>query len=428
MASEKRFWDFLLKVNEPLRRNVYKRAILRGQLAILSMSVGVIYIVIDYLNSVYFNLPYYIFLILFSGFTLALNKRGNLNASNLVFLILLNALIYIFAANDTYRSGVYMYFMVCALTSLTLCGYEQLKTGLFFCGLSLLLFVLAYIFDVYPFVPHPQVPESYVTIAFVTNFTVSIITTATLLFFLLEINYLTETDLVKNNELLTKTNKELDRFVYSASHDLRSPLSSMLGLVEIAKKSSDPEEIKMCLGLIADRINVQDSFIHDIIDYARNSRVSISLEKIQLKPFVREIVDQLMYNDGAQKIDFQIEMADDTVINGDRARLTSILSNLIGNAIKYHDKAKANRFVRIEVVKSGDSTEILIEDNGQGIHPLFHQKVFDMFFRASEASKGSGLGLFIVKETLQKMNGKISLQSAVGKGSSFSISIPDSIG
>ncbi len=425
MGAERRLWDFLLRDKESLKRNIYKKAILRGQLSLLAMSVGIIYIIIDYSNGIYFNFSYYLFLIVTSAFTLLINRSGYFLLANFIFLFLLNGLIYVFASNDTYRTGVYFYFMVCALTSLTLCGYEQLITGLLFCGLSLGLFMLAYIFKIFPVIPHGQVPESYVTVAFVTNFTVSIVTTAVLLFFLLEINFRTEEELITNNELLTKTNKELDRFVYSASHDLRSPLSSMLGLIALAKKSDNPEEIKMCLNLMADRINVQDSFIQDIIDYARNSRVALSLEKIQLRSFVKEIVGQLMYSEGKTDIDFQIQIDEDVVIISDRIRLTSVLSNLIANAIKYHDHSKASRFVRIGFSASGQKIIIQVEDNGQGIHPKFQQKVFDMFFRASEASKGSGLGLFIARETLERMNGKISLQSEVDKGSVFSIILPN---
>ncbi len=426
MAIEKQFWEFLLNAKEPPTRGVYKKAILRGQLTLLSMSVGVIYIIIDYSNDIYFNLLYYVFLIAFSTFALLLNWRGNYKSANLVFLTLLNLLIYVFASNDTYRTGVYMYFMVCALTALTLCGYEQLKTGLFFSGLSLILFLLAYVLKIYPLMPHAQVPESYVTIAFVTNFIVSIATTATLLFFLLNINFHTEEDLVKNNELLTKANKELDRFVYSASHDLRSPLSSMLGLVELAKRSNDPEEIKMCLDLMRDRIKVQDSFIQDIIDYARNGRVSLVFEKIEAKPFVEEIINQLMFDEDAKGIDFQVNIQEDAFLHIDKTRLTSILSNLISNAIKYHDRSKPSRFVRISLLPSENATTFLVEDNGQGVRPEFHDKIFDMFFRASEASKGSGLGLFIVKETVEKLGGTISIQSEFGKGSSFSVILPNS--
>ena len=425
MNSEKLFWGFLLHSHGPLRRSIYKKAILRGQLTLLSLSVGVIYIIIDYVNDIYFNLPYYVFLIAFSSFTLYLNRRGNFKIANYVFLIQLNWLIYVFASNDTYRSGVYIYFIVCSLTSLTLCGYEQIKTGLLFCALSLLLFTLAYIFKVYPLMPHIQVPESYVTIAFITNFTVSLITTSILLFFLLDINYRTEEELVKNNELLTKTNKELDRFVYSASHDLRSPLSSMLGLVEIAKKSDSPEEIKLCLDMMTGRIKVQDSFIQDIVHYARNTRASLSYEKIQMNLFVTEIIEQLMYNEDAKRIDFQVRIEKDKFIHSDRTRLTSVLSNLIGNSIKYHDKLKTSQFIRIELLESEGMTEILVEDNGQGIPPEFKEKIFDMFFRASEISKGSGLGLYIVKETVEKMNGSISVRSDVGVGSCFSVVLPN---
>ena len=139
MSSEKNFWDFLIGDSKPHKRSVYKKAILRGQLTLLAVSVGVIYTIIDCINGIYFNLIYYAALIVFSFFTLYLNFKGRYRIANLVFLSLLNFLIYIFAANDTYRSGVYTYFMVCSLTALTLCGYEYLKTGLLFCRAPILL-------------------------------------------------------------------------------------------------------------------------------------------------------------------------------------------------------------------------------------------------------------------------------------------------
>ncbi len=418
------FWDFLIDIKEPLSRSVYKKAILRGQLALLALMVGFIYIFIDYLNDVFINLPYYGFLILLSVVTIYLNKKSKFQLSNIIYLSLLYALIYVFASSDSYRSGVYTYFIVCNLTALTLCGYEQLRLGLFFVVLSVLLFVIAYVLKLSPVLPHYDFTESYVTISFITNFTVSIITTTALLYFLLGINHHTEGELMENNELLTKTNQELDRFVYSASHDLRAPLSSILGLVEIARKSDNQSEVSMCLNLIEDRIKVQDNFIHEIIEYSRNARLGLVMETIHLKLLIFEIIDQLIYMNDAQQVDIQVEMEEDITINTDKTRLTIVLTNLIANAIKYQDKSKEYRSVKIGAKKSESVVDIFIEDNGAGIPAELQGKIFDMFFRASENSKGSGLGLFIVQETIKRMNGKVSVVSAMGKGSCFTVALP----
>jgi signal transduction histidine kinase len=147
-------------------------------------------------------------------------------------------------------------------------------------------------------------------------------------------------------------------------------------------------------------------------------------EQVHVKPLVYEIIDQWTHMKEAAEVEIRVQLQEDTVIYTDKIRLKSVLSNLIGNAIKYQDKSKPERFVKISLTKFADVFSILVEDNGQGIHAKFHEKIFDMFFRASENSKGSGLGLFIVKETIDKMNGTVSVQSEYGKGSCFTVTLP----
>ena len=425
MTSGKRVWDFLLRHNGQLKRSIYKKAILRGQLIVLSLAVGIIYIFVDVANDIYFNLPYYFFLIAFSSVTLIINRNGHFKTANYVFLFLLNWLIYVFASNDTYRSGVYIYFIVCSLTALTLCGYEQLKTGLLFCGLSLLLFLLSYVFKIFPSMPHGEVTESYVTIAFITNFSVSLITTTTLLFFLLDINYQTEEELSKNNELLTKANAELDRFVYSASHDLRAPLSSLLGLINISKLTVKPEEVRNNLAMMEGRISHLDSFIKEIINYSRNSRLAIQPHSVNLLNLISEVMDNLRFSEQAALLKMDILVSPDFQIFTDGNRLKVILTNLISNSIRYADFSKSSPFIRVEASRVENKINVRVTDNGQGIPKEHHDKIFDMFYRASENSKGSGLGLYIVMETLTRLGGSIETTSELGAGSTFTIILPD---
>ncbi|GHN00568.1 hypothetical protein WSM22_20570 [Cytophagales bacterium WSM2-2] len=227
---------------------------------------------------------------------------------------------------------------------------------------------------------------------------------------------------VQNNELI-KINSELDSFVYHASHDLRAPLSSILGLVEIGLRTGNPEEMRSCLTMIKERVQTQDAVIHEIIDYARNLRTDVKKEKLNLKFLVFEVIDTLLFNEGAEKIDFQIDIADDFEILSDKVRLNIILSNLISNSIKYHDYARGNPFVKVDVMQSDSKISIGVEDNGQGIHSDHHDKIFDMFYRASEKSKGSGLGLFIVKDTVEKLGGVVECSSRYNEGTRFTFSI-----
>ncbi len=234
----------------------------------------------------------------------------------------------------------------------------------------------------------------------------------------------TEEQLTLRNAQLAKTNEELDRFVYSASHDMRAPLSSMQGLIFLAEKASSPDEIKDCFDRMKSRVGVMEGFIRKLTDYSRNSRLQIDLKEIQLHDLIKEIIDPLVYSFNIGKIDVQNRVASDLSISSDPHRLRIILSNLFANAINYSDALKPKREIIIETVQSNTNWSLTVRDNGIGISEEHLPKIFDMFYRASDTSEGSGLGLYIVKETVNKLGGTISVQSKVGEGSDFTITLP----
>ena len=234
----------------------------------------------------------------------------------------------------------------------------------------------------------------------------------------------TEEQLTLRNAQLAKTNEELDRFVYSASHDMRAPLSSMQGLIFLAEKASSPDEIKDCFDRMKSRVGVMEGFIKKLTDYSRNSRLQIDLKEIQLHDLIKEIIDPLVYSFNIGKIDVQNRVASDLSISSDPHRLRIILSNLVANAINYSDALKPKREIIIETVQSNTNWSLTVRDNGIGISEEHLPKIFDMFYRASGTSEGSGLGLYIVKETVNKLGGTISVQSKVGEGSDFTITLP----
>ncbi len=230
--------------------------------------------------------------------------------------------------------------------------------------------------------------------------------------------------LVESNKLLKKTNEELDRFVYSTSHDLRAPLASVLGLVNLAENNANPEEVNKYLGMMKDRVRSLEFFIKEITDFSRNNRVRVYREELNLAELVHSIWENLRYATEAQGIEFQLAFPSDLLVETDKTRLQVVLSNLISNAIRYHDRGKENRFIRVGYHVTPQSFCITVEDNGQGIDPEYQKKIFDMFFRGNETSQGSGLGLYIVKETLAKLSGSIQLESVPNTGSSFKVIIP----
>lgn len=226
------------------------------------------------------------------------------------------------------------------------------------------------------------------------------------------------------NSKLRKLNEELDRFVYSASHDLRAPLSSVLGLVEIARLETTIEAKQQCLDMINTSVIKLDGFINDIIDYSRNQRLELQPELLNISEEVHDAFNDLKYLDKEHKIEKIVESDTEKKFATDGRRLNVILKNIISNAIRYHNLKQDHPFIKVKIDYANDKAVISVEDNGIGIDAHHLDSIFKMFYRADESSKGSGLGLYIVKESLDKIGGQIEVKSILHRGSSFIITIP----
>ena len=227
----------------------------------------------------------------------------------------------------------------------------------------------------------------------------------------------------KNTELL-KVNSELDRFVYSASHDLRAPLASILGLVKLTKLDPDPDNRVQYLQKVETSIHKLDGFIHDIINYSRNARTELEANPVNFKEVVDDTLEGLRYQEKSDKIRKSVAINGSGVFYTDVKRLNVVLYNLITNAIKYHNIDQADPYIAVGVNYSSKEATIEISDNGIGISETHLQNIFKMFYRADERSSGSGLGLFIAKEAIDKLKGTLTVTSKVGQGSTFVLTIP----
>ncbi|MFN5556482.1 MAG: two-component regulator propeller domain-containing protein [Chryseotalea sp.] len=228
----------------------------------------------------------------------------------------------------------------------------------------------------------------------------------------------------KQNEALRKVNAELDRFVYSASHDLRSPLSSLLGLINLAKEDEQWDK-KEYLGLMEKSVKRLDTFIKDIIDFSRNARLDISSDPINFKKIAEDIFEDLSYMENFASINKRVQIDENLYCLSDEKRIRIILSNIIANAIKHHWPGRIeNPFVEIKIVEQNKSILISVSDNGPGIPKEHLQNIFKMFFRATNRTPGSGLGLYIVQETVGRLGGMVTVQSEIDKGTTFFISLP----
>lgn len=233
--------------------------------------------------------------------------------------------------------------------------------------------------------------------------------------------------LVSNqNAALKKVNSELDRFVYSASHDLRSPLASIMGLINVARLDPKPDKTEY-LNMIEKSVAKLDSFIADIIDFSRNARLEVAHEKIDFTKIYHDILEDLKFMDQFSEIDKQFDNQLTYNFYSDPKRIRVVMANLIANAIKHHMPRQIQKpFLRVEIRDQEGGVQIRIKDNGPGIDEKFQKDIFKMFFRATNRNPGSGLGLYIVEETIARLGGQIELNSKPNLGAEFIVTLPAS--
>jgi PAS domain S-box-containing protein len=235
----------------------------------------------------------------------------------------------------------------------------------------------------------------------------------------------TEDLLKRQNEELIKINAELDRFVYSASHDLRAPLMSVKGLLNMIKVDPDKENAEHYLSLMERSVEKLDHFISDIINYSRNSRMDIMPKEIDFHSLLQESIDSLKFMEGADAVKSIKNISIESPFYSDYSRLLIVFNNIISNAVRYRGVWKKDSYLRIDIRALNDKAYISFSDNGVGIAEEYIDKVFKMFFRANADSKGSGLGLYIVKSAIEKLQGCIKVESKLGEGTTFIIEIPN---
>jgi signal transduction histidine kinase len=228
----------------------------------------------------------------------------------------------------------------------------------------------------------------------------------------------------KNREL-EKISFELDRFVYSASHDLRAPLTSVLGLLYLLRNETTEENTLHYIKLMEDSILKLDNTIRDIVAYSRNNRLEVAFEPVVLSEMVEEILTGLRYLETPElNLHAVIHVQPVEIFYTDRNRLQVVLNNLLSNAIRYrHPERELS--ISVSCILSGNEISFRVEDNGTGISDRHIDRIFDMFYRSNEGSTGSGLGLYIVRETIKKMGGSIQVNSDPEKGTVFTILIPN---
>ena len=415
-----------------------KRNILLSQVLVIGVIASIFQFVFDLQNKIFTTSLIDAILGVTLAFIYWLNESGKHKAAKYAFILFSSTALFIYAAIVHKKTGTYLIFFPIIGLVFMLFEYEaKMEKYLFLTYVIALLLILEFT-NFHPF-GDISIGVDNVRASFILNLLTSVLSLVLGINFMLKINYTAEKNLMnktvelqgmaneinEKNEELEKTNDALDRFVYSTSHDLRSPLKSIMGLVNVAQYDVKDKVQKEYLDMISDRIKSLDEFIEEIIDYSRNSRMEVVREKVDVLTLIKKSVQNFEYLENAQNVRIDIQVNARTKFISDEARLRVVLNNVIANAIKYHNTEIEEPIIKISVNQENGFTIFSVKDNGIGIDMDKQEHIYDMFYRGTEGSSGSGLGLYIVKETIEKLGGIIELTSTPGEGSEFVIKLPN---
>ncbi len=217
--------------------------------------------------------------------------------------------------------------------------------------------------------------------------------------------------------------KELNEFAYVVSHDLRAPLravSQLAGWIAEDQREALDDDGKEMIDLMLGRLERMDGLLEGILQFSRIGRIREALADIDTLALVEQIVREANVPDN---IDVMVGR-NLPIIRGERGRIEQIFKHLIDNALKFMDKPEGK--VLVDGEDAGDHWRFRVSDNGPGIDPAYHEKVFQLFqtLAPRDEFESSGMGLTLVKKIVEVSGGKVDLESEMGKGSAFIITLP----
>ncbi len=238
--------------------------------------------------------------------------------------------------------------------------------------------------------------------------------------------YVDFTDRKKVEEELKIRNTELDNFVYKVSHDLRAPLSSILGLVNLARLPGNTDNPMDYIDIIGEKVQHLDHFIGDVLSHSKNLKMDVTTSQVDFEQIIDRTFQDLNYLDGAKEMVRNVKI-EGNVFYSDPWRISEIFRNLISNAVKYRQLDLTKPQIDVKISVDNHRADISFADNGIGIDEVSLSKIFEMFYRATEQSDGSGIGLYIVKNAVEKLGGQIAVSSQLNMGTRFHIILPNRV-
>jgi len=218
-------------------------------------------------------------------------------------------------------------------------------------------------------------------------------------------------------------NAGLDKFVFNVTHDLRSPLASLSGLIGLMDDETDLGQIKAYTLMMKESLEKQDRFINEMLTFIKSKHTGVNKTECSLTTIVDNVISQNNYCRGGREVRFYKEL-ELTQIQSDALKLQVILNNLVSNSVKYSDSKKTEQWVKVKSYRSDTQVVIEVEDNGLGIRQKDQDRIFDKFYMSGDNKRSSGIGLYLVKDAVTQLNGKIEVRSEPGVCSKFMITIP----
>ncbi len=238
--------------------------------------------------------------------------------------------------------------------------------------------------------------------------------------------YLTNSMLVSKNKELQSAYDELGKFAYSITHDVRGPLLSVIGALDLAKGIDDMNELRELLAMMAEAVTKLDEYIKNTHEYYKLKRGMLQFTEIDFNKLLADIAALFRITGRNNNIRFTSAVIQKETFYSDEISIKMILNNLLSNAFNYQRKNAEGKFVDVLIEVVDDKVEITVKDNGIGIHDDYINNIFTMFYRATSEETGSGLGLYNVKDAVKRLNGDIDVNSKLEEGTTFKVTIPGS--
>ncbi len=233
-----------------------------------------------------------------------------------------------------------------------------------------------------------------------------------------------EHKLAEKTMLLDKVTVELDRFIYSASHDLRSPISTLAGLINLMK-ISPPSTYNDCINMMNQTLQKLENHIQKLVDFAKNSNEKVLCQEVNVQELLLTVLGDLRSHPHYERVVLKYEILGKSLLISDGIKIKTALHQVIKNAFDFIDQKKTNHFLIIRFQLLTDKCKVEIVDNGIGIEKEYLPHVCQMFYRATTNSNGSGLGLFLAREAVIKIRGHLEVKSQYGVGCTVKIIIPN---